>query len=356
MSAAVSVIIPAYNSEKNIRKCVDSVIAQTLTDIEIILVDDGSTDSTGKIFDEYKNADPRIQVIHQKNAGAGAARNHGMEYATGEYLSILDADDFFEPNMLELSYQKARRTQADLVVFASDLYDDSTEAFRPNDYSIRWHLLPNKQPFCALDVKEDVFRVFVGWAWDKLFRTEFVREKNLQFQVQRTTNDMLFVFSAILGAKRIVAMEDVLAHYRRGEGSLSVTREKSWHCFYDALTALKQQMIQWELYDRFERDFINYSLNFSLWHLNTLCEPTHSMLEAKLREEWFDELGITSHPREYFYNKKEHNQYLAITGQPVPEDIERDQSLPARMIQYVKSYGLKRTCKKLVQKIRKVFQ
>ena len=93
----VSVIIPVYNVEPYLKQCMDSVVGQTLKDIEIICVDDGSTDGSLDILREYAAEDNRIQIIEQKNAGAGAARNNGMRHATGKYLSFLDSDDFFEP-------------------------------------------------------------------------------------------------------------------------------------------------------------------------------------------------------------------------------------------------------------------
>ena len=95
--AKVSVIIPVYNVEPYLKQCMDSVVGQTLKDIEIICVDDGSTDGSLDILKEYATEDSRIQIIEQKNAGAGAARNNGMRHATGKYLSFLDSDDFFEP-------------------------------------------------------------------------------------------------------------------------------------------------------------------------------------------------------------------------------------------------------------------
>lgn len=116
----VSVIIPVYNVEPYLKQCMDSVVGQTLKDIEIICVDDGSTDGSLDILREYAAEDNRIQIIEQKNAGAGAARNNGMRHATGKYLSFLDSDDFFEPRMLEKAYDLAEKDQADFVAYKSD--------------------------------------------------------------------------------------------------------------------------------------------------------------------------------------------------------------------------------------------
>lgn len=318
----VSVIIPVYNTEENIEQCVRSVMAQTLRNIEIICVDDGSTDGSQAILERLAAQDPRITLIRQENAGAGAARNNGLARAKGQYLSFLDADDFFEPDMLEAAYDKASEDRAQIVVFGADFYDNQSDSFRPCDYSLREDLMPAHRPFAGTDVKRDLFKTVVGWAWDKLFLREFVQENNLRFQEQRTSNDMLFVFSAMARAQRITTLPRVLAHQRRNAGaSLSVTREKSWMCFYEALKALRAQLESWGLYERFEQDYINYALHFSLWNLNTLKEPTKKTLHNALRSGWFRELGIAGYPKEKFYHPGEYMEYRIIMALPYQRQL-----------------------------------
>ena len=113
----VSVIIPVYNTEKYLRECLDSVVNQTLRDIEIICVDDGSTDNSLAILREYETKDSRIKVLTQENINAGAARNKGLSEATGEFLSFLDSDDFFEPDAIERMYECAKSRNAEIVVY-----------------------------------------------------------------------------------------------------------------------------------------------------------------------------------------------------------------------------------------------
>lgn len=357
MLPKVSVIMPVYNAHDYLQQCLDSVIHQTLKEIEIICVDDDSTDDSLSILEEYAQSDARIKVIHQKNGGAGAARNNGLRYATGEYLSILDCDDFFELDMLEKSYQAAKEYDVDIIVFGCDFYDGDTQQYRPCMHSINRKILPEKKVFTANDVQEDVFRLFVGWAWDKLFRTEFVRKYGLLFQEQRTTNDMLFVFTALLRAERITVIDDVLAHYRRGTESLSVTREKSWMCFYNALLALRTEMYKMGCYERFEQDFKNYCVHFSLWNLNTLKEPTHTLLYNKLRDEWFKELGLLQHPKEYFYNKYEYSSFRKVYENPIgTTSYEAKTSIePAnffsRGLQCYRDHGFFYTIKYTLQKL-----
>lgn len=112
----VSIIVPCYKVEQYLRQCVDSLINQTMKDIEIILVDDGSPDKSGEICDEYKAKDNRIKVIHKKNGGVSAARNDGLKVATGEYVVFVDSDDYVPVDAYELLYNKAIETSADMVI------------------------------------------------------------------------------------------------------------------------------------------------------------------------------------------------------------------------------------------------
>ena len=315
----VSVIMPVYNAEKYIRQTLDSLLIRNELQFEIICVDDGSTDNSLEILREYEKNDMRVRVFTQENAGAGAARNKGMEFARGEYLSFLDADDFFESDMLRKAYERAYLQNSDIIVFRSDQYYEDTGEFAPARYTINNSLLPANRPFAGAQIKQDVFKAFVGWAWDKLFRADFVRKNGLKFQEIRTTNDMLFVFSAVLKAERISLHDGVLAHHRRTSGTLSVTREKSWDCFYQALCALRLQLKEWNLYDAREQDFINYCLHSSLWNLNSLRYESFFKLYDKLKGEWLEDLGLTSHGIDYFYNRYEYNQLQMILNMDAQE-------------------------------------
>lgn len=322
--AEVSVIIPVFNAEKHLETCIRSVCAQTLREIEIICVDDGSTDGSIEILNRLSQEDTRVCIVRQENAGAGAARNHGIRLATGKYLSFLDADDFFDPCMLEKAWAKAEAERADLVVFKADFYNEKRQMFSPCIYGLRESMLPAHRPFAGVEIERDIFKTVVGWAWDKLFRADFVRENGLWFQEQRTSNDMLFVFSALVKAERISTVPEVLAHQRRHAGStLSVTREESWMCFFQALLALRDQLRTWGLYERFEQDYINYALHFSLWNLNTLSDPTRKLLYDQLRNAWFQELSIVDYPREKFYHRGEYAQYRQIMRWPYSRLMQR---------------------------------
>lgn len=309
----VSVIVPVYNAQDYLEQCIVSILAQTLQEIEVICVDDSSTDRSLEILKKYEKEDSRVRVLTQPNSGAGAARNRGLSQASGEYLSFLDADDFFEPDMLELAYAKAKEDRADMVVFKSDQYHTDSDQFVQVAWTLREKEIPPYTPFNHRQMTDNIFKVFVGWAWDKLFSREFVEKHHLTFQEQRTSNDMLFVFSAVALAKRITIVPKVLAHQRRdAKDSLSKTRENSWHCFYDALTALRQRLTDEGLFPETEKDFINYALHFSLWNLRTLAEPTKTKLGKKLVSEWFNTLGISGKKQGYFYKQNEYKEYTEV--------------------------------------------
>lgn len=309
---SVSVILPIYNAAAYTEEALRSLLDQTLRDIEVICVDDGSTDGTGDLLNALAEEDDRIVVVSKANGGAGSARNAGLDVARGEYLSILDIDDFFESNMLECALNAARTDNLDILVFRSDELYPATGERKPIPWTIHEDLLPERRPFAGTDVPRDVFKLFVGWSWDKLIRASFVREHGLRFQEIRTTNDMLFVFSAVVRAERIGVIEDVLVHHRKDAGSLSVTRERSWGCFYEALCALGGQLRAWDLYERFERDYLNYCVHAALWNVRTLAEPTRTLLTQRLADEWFDALGVPAHDEAYYYNKGEYEEFLRI--------------------------------------------
>lgn len=312
----VSVIIPVYNTEPYLRQCLDSVTQQTMREIEIILVDDGSTDASLSILREYEEKDGRVTVLTQPNINAGAARNNGLKQAKGEYLSFLDADDFFAPDMLEKAYLKAKEQNAQICVFHCDSYNDESGEYEENR-AVFDENLPAATSFSGTEVKNGLFHTFVGWAWDKLFLREFITENGIRFQEQRTTNDLYFTYFALAKAARITVIEEVLAHHRiHVKASLEATRAKSWDCFYKALLALKNGLTDAGLFRTYERDFVNYTLKFSLWNLWTISWPIREKVYYLLKLIWFDELSATGRDRDYFYSEEEYTQFQKVMNEP----------------------------------------
>ena len=315
----VSVIIPVYNAKAYIEQCIQSVLFPCIVSAEVICVDDGSTDGTMEILQKLAEQDSRVRVYSIPHGGAGAARNAGMRYASGEFLAFLDADDFFEPNVLDLAWNKAQVENLDVVVVPSDnLYTD-TGSFGDLQ-GCRTELLPGKRPFSAKDVRQDFFRLFVGWTWDKLFRASFVRETGITFAELPSSNDLSFTFSVTAAASRIDWLGGLpLAHHRQYPGSVSAGRDKTWDAFYHALLALREDLEKLGLFKRFERDYINYCLYFSLWQMTTVSAEAGARIWRSLTEKWFDDLGITGRPKGYFYHP-DHYEIMQQMRQQSPED------------------------------------
>lgn len=318
----VSVIIPVYNAVNYLDDCLTTILNQTLEDIEIICVNDGSTDESLTLLQKYEAKSTKIRVIDQQNQGAGAARNAGLAVATGEYLSFLDADDFYERKMLENAYLAAKKAEADVCVFYADLFDDVTKTYKPCTWAFRREYFHPGEVFHPKETpnKDYIFQMFNGWAWDKLFRREFVLAHGLEYQNLRTTNDMYFVFMALAKAERIVTLDECLIHQRVSVGtSLSRTREKSWNCFYLGLQAMHCEMKACHLDELYRKSFVNWVVNFSKWQLETMRGMPYCWTYDLLKETAFEEFGVTSAPEEDFYNKKEYSWYKGIMEQSVEE-------------------------------------
>lgn len=268
----VSVIIAMHNAEPYIEQCINSISLQTLTEIEIICIDDDSSDGTVNIVNQLMSNDKRIQLIRLKNnIGAGGARNVGLSIAKGKYLSFLDADDIFHCNMLKHAYEKSFKHDLDVVVFKSSGFNHLTGEYINMDYSIRHDLLPESDVFSSDDVVKDFFHLYVWWAWDKLFKREHIIKQNIRFQEIRTTNDLLFTVSAIITAKKISCIDEILVRQRqKNPDSLSNTRNLSYNCCLIALREVQKFLEINGLYAKYKDDFLNYAVAFCFWHLTTI--------------------------------------------------------------------------------------
>lgn len=211
----VSVIVPIYNAEAFLRPAMDSILDQSLREIEVICVDDGSTDGSLKIIKEYQKRDSRIRIATQNNAGPGMARNNGMRRARGEYIAFLDADDFFNLDFLSRMYETAKRDDLDIAVGNYDLYHNDTAKFRKNVTGEEQGLLAPGRVTSKKDFPDQIFQLTDGYVWSKLFRRSFLLEKKLSFPEElRMFEDVYFVVTALSLAERIAKCEGILIHHR----------------------------------------------------------------------------------------------------------------------------------------------
>lgn len=228
MSAVrVSIIVPVHNSGCYLAECLDSILNQTEQSLEVICVDDGSTDDSPAILATYAQKDPRLTVITQEAHGAGHARNVGLDRACGTYLAFLDSDDFFEKDMCEVAANRLDATGADVAVFGSYVYDVARGQKRFASWHYRRENLPKKNPFTWEDMAEHIFVSFGNFAWNKLYRREMVARHNLRFQEISRANDQFFSCAALILANKIVAIDRDFVFYRIATGtSLQSTTDR----------------------------------------------------------------------------------------------------------------------------------
>ena len=321
MSPKVSVIIPVYNAERHFSECLEAVLSQTLKDIEIIIVDDGSTDSSLAIAKQYAKSDNRIKVLAQENRNAGAARNLGLASAKGEYLSFLDSDDFFDGRMLEKGYAAAKEKQAQIAVWRTQRYIEDTGSFESAKWTVKEKYLPGKEVFSADEVKQNLFLAFMGYTWDKLFLRSFIEEHGVRFQSQPVFNDALFTFTALWNARRIVFVDETLVTQRKrsAKDSISDRRARYWTCSYTLLDGMQRRMQQDGLYDRYRQDFVNYAVHLLLLDLETKSGENRAKMEEAIKRYWAKDLEISSHlsDESYFYNQEQRDAFREVLYGPL---------------------------------------
>lgn len=196
-------------------------------------------------------------------------------------------------------------------MFQADRFIDETRQFVEVPFMLSIQKMPRNNVFSPNDIQPNIFKSFMGWTWDKLFRREFIVENNITFQEQRIYNDMLFVFSACLKAKKISLLKEVLVHQRkRGGGSLSDSRAAHLECLFSAIIALKEMLIRENLFIRYKREYMNYVLHLIDNNLTSLSETSlyYQKFSDALRTKWFNELEIFEFPRSYYYYNAEYDR------------------------------------------------
>lgn len=222
----ISVIMPVYNVENYIRNCLDSLIAQSFGQWELIAVDDGSPDRSGKICDEYAAKDSRITVIHKENGGAPSARNTAIEQARGEYLYFMDSDDWAEPEMLKDMYDKAKQTDAQLVVagYYIDTYYSDT------DFYSQSQSLPSRDFKSRREFREYAYKMFdenlLYTPWNKLFQRKYIMDNNIRFK-NTFWDDFPFNLDVIRDIERVALIQKRYYHFMRARSDSETAKYRS---------------------------------------------------------------------------------------------------------------------------------
>lgn len=233
--AEVSIIVPVYQVENYLRQCVDSILAQTFTDFELILVDDGSKDRSGQICDEYAEMDERVTVIHKENSGPSDTRNRGIEQAAGNYFMFVDSDDYIAPTMVECLYQSILKENADIAAcnFLYSFEDDRNQDFSTN---IQWEVVSGAEIF--YNRKNDRSCGYWTVVWNKLYKSKVFGK--LRFRAGKYYEDEFWANDIYQMDIKMVTIPECLYYYRQhGNNSMKTTNSKK---NLDILEALQERI------------------------------------------------------------------------------------------------------------------
>ena len=213
---SVSILIPCYNVEKYLEQCLDSVVNQTLKDIEIICINDGSTDSTLDIIKSYAEKDKRIVIIDKQNEGYGKSMNRGLDAATGEYVGIVESDDWVEPDAFEKLYNIAKQNNADLVKAEFVFFDNDTGAQTPS-WGVGLDQKYFNKVYCLTEQTPQIIWNGHPSIWTCLYSRKMLNDKNIRFASTpgASFQDMGFKPKTMIASERFVYIPDVVLHYRK---------------------------------------------------------------------------------------------------------------------------------------------
>ncbi len=255
----VSIIVPVYNVEKYLKKCLDTVINQTLKEIEIICVNDGSTDKSRKILEKYSKKDSRIIILDKENGGLSSARNAGMKIAKGEFLGFVDSDDWVDVTMFEKLYENAKKYDSQMSICAVHKYDDKTKKLLYDD------------PYFTLGYFDESFdnRAFnhhetIGFmldlcvmAWNKIYKRSFIEEHQIFFPDGLIFEDGPFFFRAFFRMQRVSLIRDFLYYYRINRPNSIVQKgDKNFINLFDVTQSIWDEMVQQPYFDQIKYQFL----------------------------------------------------------------------------------------------------
>lgn len=293
---SVSIVIPVFNAERYLRECLDSVVSQTYENLEIICVDDGSSDGSFSILEEYGRADKRIRLMKQEKESrtAALARNMGLEAATGDYLAFLDADDFLEENAIEEAVKDIENSRADITIFNAYIYETENNMDKFGNNMMKGWASQHEGVLEKDVIKTHILDLCTFAPWNKLYVRRYVANKQIRFRPV-DPDDMEFGFLCLAEADRISILNKRLIHYRRGISGAQTNRliEKI-EPIYEPFIYLKEELENRGLMETFRLEFVRWFLmQFRSYAMQYKDKSLFDEAYYKLKEEkYLENFGI----------------------------------------------------------------
>ncbi|MBQ9245016.1 glycosyltransferase [bacterium] len=283
----ISVIVPVYNVEKYLSKCLNSIIAQTFSDIEIICVNDGSTDNSRKILEQYKNRDSRIKIVDKKNGGLSSARNAGMAIATGEFYSFIDSDDWVEPTMLEKLYKNITALNTDISICGVNLVYETKDKQIDDEKYFNLEYFDKSfdgKVFSYKDVKPFLMNVGV-MAWNKLYRRKLIDECNARFPEGLIFEDGPFFFSIFFKTKRVSLVRELLYFYRINRPSSILQKcGEQFENIIDVVNLMFNSLKESDIFDEVKYDFFFHKAEDIIYRYSLIPKKFKNRYRQKFRQ------------------------------------------------------------------------
>ncbi len=304
-SIKISVIMPIYNAGEYLRRAISDVLSQTIKEIELICIDDGSTDGSLAVVREMQNADDRIRIVTENNAGPAAARNKGIVRARGEFIIFLDADDFYESTLFESLYEAAIRDELDIAVAKFDLYNSNQDKFTTPIPEIHSSIFTEGAVVSKNEFPDYILESATGYVWNKLFRTSFIREKDLAFDPELYVfEDVHFVCTSLSLAERVGRIEGTLIHHRVYSDQ---SRAKLFRKYYAQVpvvySKIKEHLMQHGMYIPLSRSFLNLSAGRCYKIYNLLWDEAKEEFWNLLHDSYAESFGWYNHEKTDFESK-----------------------------------------------------
>ena len=254
----VSIIIPIYNVEEYLANCLNSVINQTLQNIEIICINDGSTDKSFEILENFAKCDSRIKIINQSNVGPGIARNIAIQSAQGEYIGFVDPDDWINKNMFETLYNTAKKYNCDMVEESFVIHNEPRKYIKVQKNKLN---LPEKKNFNSQSIENYIFSAKLA-VWNKLYKTEFIKQNNIKFMHCSRGEDIIFTVLSRALANNIIYINNADYHYRiKDKYAISPNDRLVPQNYTEFYEIFKDILIQHNIFEQIKSDFYSWVIN-----------------------------------------------------------------------------------------------
>ena len=325
MNNMISIITPVYNGEKYLSNFIESILANTYQNWELLMIDDGSTDDSFKIILDYEKKDKRIKYIKSKHHNSGYSRNIGIDLATGEFMCFFDCDDYVKETFLEDMLCALIKHDADLVFCKCNAFLQDKAENKDMDWSFRKRFFPKGQMFINRDnCQQDLFQTNLIAAWNKMVRSSLVKDNHIYAQSIASANDVVLTCMMMALAKRIVPFEKVLYTQRRNNKH-SITANlgvKNYMCGYLASKELHDELIKRNIYDDIKISYQKLAIHNCIWYLDKIEENPRLFKKQFrfLKKSGFRELDIENISNlvdNNFLDKQELQKYYNIKKMPI---------------------------------------